>query len=127
MRILRLLIVFFALAPATWMTFDGSRALIVGDYFTPASGELGPWSAVVTAIGIPPRSTLMKAVFVVCGACWLVAAVGFIIGTPWSNAALATVSAGTLWYLPVGTLVSMLILLALWIIRVRTRRGRRSA
>jgi len=40
---------------AGWMVFDGLRALIVGDYVTPKSGEyagqLGTWSNVVKAIG----------------------------------------------------------------------------
>ena len=55
---------------AGWMLFDGTRALIVGDYVTPASGEyagqLGPWSNLVKADGIEPLSTLMKLI------CWLI-------------------------------------------------------
>ncbi|MBI5840539.1 MAG: hypothetical protein HZB19_10590 [Chloroflexi bacterium] len=47
-----------------WMLFDGTRALVVGDYITPVAGEyagrLGPWSNLVKAAGIEPRSTLMK-------------------------------------------------------------------
>lgn len=41
---------------ACWMVFDGSRALLLGDYVTPAAGpyagELGPWADVMRAIGI---------------------------------------------------------------------------
>ena len=54
---------------AGWMLFDGMRALIIGDYVTPKSGEysgqLGPWSNLVKAIGNEPHSTLMKLIFVV--------------------------------------------------------------
>jgi hypothetical protein len=43
--------------------YDGSRALIVGDYVTPKSGayagQLGPWAKLVAAVGIEPRSTVM--------------------------------------------------------------------
>ena len=57
---------------AAYMAFDGVRALVVGSYITPRSGEhagqLGPWARVVRAVGIPPESTGMKAAFVVLGA-----------------------------------------------------------
>jgi len=37
-----------AAVEAGWMLFDGSRALIVGDYVTaksgPYAGQLGPWT-----------------------------------------------------------------------------------
>ena len=55
-------------ATAGWMVFDGTRALIVGDYFTQQNGEfagqLGPWSYLVQAIGLDPRSVWMKLLFI---------------------------------------------------------------
>lgn len=58
------LIVALALLEASWMAFDGTRALIVGDYVTPKTGayagQLGPWANVVQRLGIHPRSTSMK-------------------------------------------------------------------
>ena len=73
---LRWLVIALALAEAGWMAFDGIRALVVGDYVTPRSGsyagQLGPWARLVSAVGIGPRSTLMKAVFAVYGLAWLV-------------------------------------------------------
>jgi len=46
------------------MAFDGTRALIVGDYIRPQTGEyagqLGPWAKLVRKIGIAPESTFMK-------------------------------------------------------------------
>jgi hypothetical protein len=52
-------IVILVIFAAAWMLFDGTRALILGDYVTPKSGEyagrLGPWSILVKAIGIEPR------------------------------------------------------------------------
>ena len=60
-----LCILLAAVAQATWMVVDGSRALLLGDYFTPSgTGRLGPWTYVVRAVGIAPRSTLMKLLFV---------------------------------------------------------------
>jgi hypothetical protein len=54
-----------------WMAFDGARALVVGDYVTPKTGQyagqLGPWAKLIQAIGIEPRSTLMKSIFFIYG------------------------------------------------------------
>lgn len=45
-----------AFIEAGWMAFDGGRALVVGDYVTPRSGQyagqLGPWAKVVSTVGI---------------------------------------------------------------------------
>jgi hypothetical protein len=117
MRLLRVGIVYLALGPGLFMTFDGARALIAGDYLTPTTGQhagqLGPWSSVVSAIGIPPRSTGMKVAFVLFGLAWLTAAVAFLRRAPGSRGALAGLAVATLWYLPVGTLVSALVLVGL--------------
>jgi hypothetical protein len=119
MRFLRGCIIFIALGPGMFMTFDGCRALVRGDYLTrttgPLAGQLGPWSHVVRAVGIAPRSTAMKITFVVFGLAWLGAIVAFLRG---SSLALAVIAVATLWYLPVGTLMSVLVLLGLALLRV---------
>ena len=88
MRVLRSCIVVLALGPGLFMTFDGLRALILGDYLTPTTGpyagQLGPWSSVVSAVGIAPRSSTMKVLFVIFGVAWLGTTAGFLRRTPWS-------------------------------------------
>ena len=110
MRKLVIVIALLALIEAGWMLFDGARALIVGDYITPRSGpyagQLGAWSRVVSAVGIEPRSTLMKSIFAVYGALWLLVIAAFLLGRPWARPAMLTAAAGALWYLPAGTLLS---------------------
>ena len=85
-------IVVLVIITAGWMLFDGTRALIVGDYVTPTTGQyagqLGPWSILVKAIGIEPRSTLMKSIFVVYGLAALTVAVCFILGLAWARVAM---------------------------------------
>lgn len=104
------------------MTFDGTRALVVGDYVTPSSGahagQLGPWHHVVGAVGIPPRSTAMKLIFVVYGLGWLIISLGFALHAPWAAPAMLIAAIATLWYLPVGAIVAILQLAALiWLRR----------
>jgi hypothetical protein len=118
------LIVTLAIVEGGWLAFDGGRALIVGDYVTPRSGEyagqLGPWTKVVSAIGLEPRSTLVKCIHVVLGIGWLAAALYYASdprGAWWAVLACAVVS---LWHLPVGTLLSALEIGLLLLIRSRT-------
>jgi hypothetical protein len=112
MHIVRILVLLLALSEAGWMTFDGTRALTVGDYVTansgPRTGELGPWHYVVSAVGIAPRSTLMKSIFVVYGATWLIVIAAFVLGAPWAWTAMLVAAASALWYLPIGTVSSAL-------------------
>jgi len=104
---------------AGWMFFDGIRALIVGDYVTPKSGEysgqLGPWSNLVKAIGIEPRSTFMKSIFVAYGLIALAAAVCFAIRLSWAGTALLVVCILELWYFPIGTVANLIALILLLI------------
>jgi hypothetical protein len=101
-----------AFITAGWMAYDGSRALIVGDYATPKSGayagQLGPWSKLVTAAGIAPRSTLMKAIFAIYGFAWLIITIFFVLKFSWARWAMIVAAIGALWYLPFGTLLSII-------------------
>ncbi|GAB4327245.1 MAG: hypothetical protein Kow0074_22480 [Candidatus Zixiibacteriota bacterium] len=111
-----------AVLVAAWMLIDGIHALVTGDYVTPSSGDhagqLGPWSSVVSAVGIPPRSTVMKAIFVIYGALWLGVLVGFVMRQSWAGKALLVAAIGSLWYLPFGTLFGVVqIVLLILILR----------
>ena len=109
MPFIRGIIVVLALLQGGWMLLDGSRALIVGEYFTFQSragqrgSELGPWHSVVEAVGIQPKSTLMKGIFVAYGLLEITAAVYFIRRKPWSRALMLIVALGSLWYLGIAT------------------------
>lgn len=113
---LRWIVVALAVFEAGWMVFDGSRALVVGDYVTP-DGRLGPWADLVSAVGIEPRSTGMKAFFVVYGLVWLAVTVAYARGRAW--AAMLALAVGSLWYLVVGTLASAVMIGVLFIGRPR--------
>ncbi len=105
-------VVAMAIVEGGWMAYDGGRALTMGDYVTPKSGEyagqLGPWKHVVQAVGIEPRSTLMKSIFLVYGLAWLGATVCFVFKLHWAWWAMLIGAIGALWYLPFGTLLSLI-------------------
>jgi hypothetical protein len=114
-----LLAVVLVMFTAGWMLFDGTRALIAGDYVTPTTGQyavqLGPWSNLVKAIGIEPRSTLMKSIFVVYGLAALTVVVFFILGLAWARGAMIIVCILGLWFLPIGTVTNLISLILLLI------------
>jgi len=96
---------------AGWMLFDGARALILGDYVTPQTGEfagqLGPWSNLVQAIGLDPHSIWMKLIFILQGTATLTIAVYYVLNKPWAWTSLLIVMLLGLWYMPIGTLVNL--------------------
>lgn len=106
------IVIVLALVEGGWFAFDGAHAFARGDYVTPRSGpyagQLGPWSKLVEKVGIPPRSTLMKAIHVGLGAAWLVALVAFALGQAWAWKAMLACAVAGLWYLPFGTLLSVI-------------------
>jgi len=111
------LIILLAVLPAGYMVFDGTRALVIGDYITPSTGEyagqLGPWANLVKAIGIGPRSTFMKLAFIIDGLVSLTALAGFALKLSWGQPALIVLSILGLWYLPIGTFANILVLILL--------------
>jgi hypothetical protein len=117
----RLAVVALGLVEGVWMTFDGTRALTVGDYVTPSSGahtgQLGPWNYAVRAVGIPPRSTAMKLIFVVYGISWLIISLGLAFQSAWASQAMVFAAIATLWYLPVGTIFGIIQLVGLIYLR----------
>ena len=106
---------------AGWMIFDGTRALIVGDYVTPRTGEfagqLGPWSNLVKVIGIEPRSTWMKIIFIAQGLGTLTVVISYILNKPWAWTGLLVAMLLGLWYLPIGTLLNLLAFILLLLTR----------
>lgn len=106
-----------ALLNGGWMLFDGSRALVVGDYVTPKSGahagQLGPWAAFLAKAGLDPRSAGVKIAFVVLGLATLVAVAGHFLGAAWARPTLLIVAVLGLWYLPFGTIINAVLLVAL--------------
>ena len=123
MEKLRWIIVILALIEAGWMTLDGTRALVVGKYITPKDGRLGPWSNVVSLIGIDPHSRFMKVWFSSFGTIWLMVAIAFASGFGWAKTAMIVCAVASLWYLPLGTLLSLLQILLLTMLRNGTGSG----
>lgn len=90
-----------------WMVTDGSVALATGDYI---GTELGPWAAMLRAVGFDPLSTAVKAFFVVYGLGYLAALGAYAWRPARFRRAFAILTAILLLYLIVGTVVAAITL-----------------
>ena len=111
--IAKVIISLIALLVGGWMIFDGAHILITGRYFGPE--KPGPWSSIVSAVGLDPFS--LGGPFIVLGALWLLFLVSMLLHQSWARYGALVVAVATLWYLPVGTVLSLLyivLLLAFW-------------
>lgn len=112
-----LIVKFFYLALALfnggWMVFDGIHVLLTGKYFGPP--QPGPWSQLVSGVGLNPFS--LGPVFIFLGITWLVSSYGLVAGMGWAWYLSLAVALATLWYLPVGTILSLLAIAVLWLFR----------
>ena len=127
LTLLRRIVLLLALVESGYMTFDGTRALLVGDYIRPTSGEyaghLGPWADVVGSIGLDPESIAMKMIFVAYGILWISAIVANMVNEMWGRGMLLLLAIGSLWYLWFGTICSVLQILLLIEMRRLELRG----
>lgn len=101
------------------MMMDGIHAFATGDYFTPRSGayagRLGPWSNIIQAIGLDPRSPLVKGLFVAQGIVTITLLACYWLKLKWSKMALKIAAFAELWYFPTGTIGGILVLVLLFL------------
>lgn len=122
----KIIIVGIAFLLGSWLTFDGTRAWMTGNYTTaktgPHAGQLGPWSRVVTALGVDPRSQPIKILHVGLGLLWLLGMISFTLQPAVGWWTLLVGSILTLWYLPFGTVLGVIELCLLFLPAIRELR-----
>lgn len=110
-------IFFLVLIIASYMIFDGVRALVFGDYLTPSTGEyagqLGPWATVVSMVGVAPRSLFMKLAFVAYGISTIAMSALYAMKIRRAWIGLLTMAILGLWYLPFGTIINLVVIFLL--------------
>lgn len=109
--ILKIILTTIGLLNGGWMIFDGIHVLIKGKYFGPE--KPGPWSFFVSSVGIDPFKFGIP--FITLGVLWIIAIAGLITNQTWDWYFAFIVAIMTLWYLPLGTILSI-IFIALMII-----------
>ena len=108
-NMLRRYTIVLSILAGLFMMLDGVKAIVTGGYIAPG-GQIGPWAGLVNNAGISPFSPGMKAAFVVLGVAYIISALAYAFYRPGSRTFLAAVAILTLWYLPIGTVISIIVL-----------------
>lgn len=91
------------------MLLDGVFVIVKGKYIGPE--RPGPWTILLEKLSIDVLR--MGPVFVLFGCCWLLWIIGFWTQQSWVYPAGIILGVLTLWYLPLGTILSLVILFIL--------------
>jgi hypothetical protein len=109
----RLALAVLALVTGGFQVVDGMHVLVRGRYLGPETP--GPWRHVVAAVGLDPFA--IGPFFLTLGCCWLAAATALLTSSMAAWWGLLLVAAATLWYLPIGTLTSLVTIVVLIVAR----------
>lgn len=92
-----------------WMLVDGIFVSVKGKYIGPE--KPGPWASVLSVTGVDVFK--LGPLFILFGVAWLVFAWAFWMDTSWARGLGLGLSILTLWYLPFGTLISIIVFVVL--------------
>jgi hypothetical protein len=92
-----------------WMLIDGIYVTANGKYIGPE--KLGPWASLISLTGVDVFK--LGPAFILFGLAWLVFAGTLFSDSTWARTFGVVLSIATLWYLPFGTLISLVVLAAL--------------
>jgi hypothetical protein len=113
--VVKVIVAIIALITGGWMVFDGVHVLLKGKYFGPE--KPGPWSDLVSAVGIDPFKLGLP--FIALGILWLLFLVAMLLHQSWAWYGALLIAILTLWYLPVGTVLSVLYIVLLLVFRAK--------
>lgn len=111
--IIKVIIILLALLNGGWMIFDGCHVIKKGKYFGPETP--GPWRKIIESCGINPFA--IGPFFVALGILWFIASIALVTGVAWGWFALFATSIATLWYIKIGTLLSIITIILLVIFK----------
>jgi len=106
---MKYIVVGLSLINGLWMLIDGIYVLVNGKYMGPE--KPGPWASLIGLTGIDVFK--LGPVFVIFGIAWLAFAIGLSMDAGWARTLGLIVSVATLWYLPIGTLISIVVFVLL--------------
>lgn len=104
---MKILITILAALNGGYMLIDGIYVLLKGKYIGPE--KPGPWASLIGKLNIDVFK--LGPLFIVFGVLWIIFIYALWTQQSWAQMFGILVSIMTLWYLPVGTLFSIVILL----------------
>ena len=113
---MKILLTILAALNGSYMLLDGIYVLLKGKYIGPE--KPGPWSSLLTRFDIDVFK--LGPVFISFGILWLLWLYGLLTQQHWAYSLGIAISIATLWYLPVGTVFSLIVLAVLIFARSKT-------
>ncbi len=110
---MKILLLVLAFINGGYMLTDGLYVIFKGKYIGPA--DPGPWAQAFYSLNI--NVFKLGPLFIVFGLTWLAFALSVITHQPWAYFLGLTIAILTLWYLPAGTLFSVVALVLLLFFR----------
>lgn len=110
---MKIVISVLALLTGVFMLLDGITVMLRGKYIGPP--EPGPWAKLFRAFGVNVFS--LGPLFVTYGIAWLILLFAVTTNQSWALRYGLFLAILTLWYLPVGTLFSIIVLILLFLMR----------
>jgi hypothetical protein len=106
---MKILILILGILNGGYMLLDGIFVMIKGKYIGPE--KPGPWANLFYKLNVDVFK--LGPVFILFGILWLIWLYGFWTNQNWAYSFGLIISVLTLWYLPVGTLFSIIIFIVL--------------
>lgn len=106
---MKFIIIIAGIITGGFMLVDGMHVLLKGKYIGPP--KPGPWASLFDKINVDVFK--LGPLFIAFGLAWLIFIGGFWMQKPWAHTMGIVLSILTLWYLPVGTLISIIVLILL--------------
>jgi hypothetical protein len=106
---MKLVLSILGLINASYMLLDGIYVLLKGKYIGPE--KPGPWASLFTKMNVDVFK--LGPLFIVFGLMWFVFIYGLQTTQSWSYYFGIGLSICTFWYLPIGTLISVMSLVLL--------------
>ena len=106
---MKILVTILGLLNGGFMLIDGIHVMLKGKYIGPP--KPGPWANLFYRMGVDVFK--LGPLFFVFGILWLIFLYGIWTNQQWSYAFGIVVSIITLWYVPVGTIISLIVLIVL--------------
>ncbi len=110
---MKILLTIIGLINATYMLIDGVFVMMNGKYIGPE--KPGPWSNIFAKLNVDVFK--LGPMFIVFGLLWFLFVYGLQTSQNWTYWYGMVLSIATLWYLPIGTLISVGVIVLLTIYR----------
>ena len=108
-----------SLINGSWMLVDGIYVMLNGKYIGPE--KPGPWASVLALTGVDVFK--LGPMFIGFGIAWIAFAGGLFAGASWTYWLGIIVAVLTLWYLPFGIIISLIVLASMIFFRDRVIPG----